>query len=107
MILKEFIYVKDLSVNANLVLNCCWNWRYKKINNFYLEKATGLSKATIIRVKKELIEKQFIWQNWACTEKMTELKDYYYNKEKNDLNAKTSPLQKKFNKVFDKFKHKM
>lgn len=106
MILKEFIFVKDLSVNANIILNCCYNWRYKKIKNYILEKATGLSKATIIRVKKELNQKQYIFPNWACTEKITELKDYYYTKEKNDLKPKNSPLQEKFNKVFDKFKKK-
>lgn len=106
MILKEFIYNKNLSVNANLILNCCYNWRYAKITNYVLEKATGLSKATIIRVKKELLQKQWIWQNWACTEKMTELKDYIYKNEKNDLKAKISPLQLQFNKVFDKFKNK-
>lgn len=106
MILKEFIFNKELSVNANLVLNCCYNWRYKKISNYILEKATGLSKATIIRVKKELIQKQWIWENWACTEKMTDLKDYYFKKAKDDLKAKMSPLQLKFSKVFDNFKKK-
>lgn len=106
MILKEFVYQKNLSVNANLILNCCYNWRYKKITNYILEKATGLSKATIIRVKKELLQKQFIFENWACTEKMTEIKDYAYKEKQNDLKAKMSPLQLKFNKVFDKFKKK-
>ena len=107
MILKEFIFTKDLSVNANLILNCCYNWRYKKINNYILEKATGLSKATIIRMKKELLQKQYIWQNWTCTEKMTELKDYYYNNnKKDDLKQKMTPLQLNFNKVFDKIKNK-
>lgn len=104
MKLNAFYYRTDLSINANLIINCCWNWKYRTVRNFVLMRATGLSKSSIIRAKRELINKHFIFPNWAITDDWVDFVNKedkkHYTPEKKEL----SELEKQFKKVFDGFK---